>query len=107
MSTADNIASLQSCKRTSDALKAALVHSVQLGKLTQHDSVVTNTRHYEALTRALESIITVKLGISDGLPSDLVAIDIKQVLYYLGSITGQITNDETLGFIFHNFCIGK
>jgi tRNA modification GTPase len=90
-----------------EALKAALVETVNLGQLSQHDSVVTNARHYEAHSHALESIITVKTGISNGLPGDLVSIDIKQVLYYLGSITGQITNDETLGFIFHNFCIGK
>jgi len=90
-----------------DQLKKALVESVNLGKLSQHDSVVTNARHYEALMHALDSISIVGEGIESALPGDLVAIDIKQVLYYLGSITGQITNDETLGFIFHNFCIGK
>jgi tRNA modification GTPase len=88
-------------------LKDSLVETVNLGVLSQHDSVVTNARHYEALSHALESIIVVENGLQSDVPGDLVSIDIKQVLYYLGSITGQITNDETLGFIFHNFCIGK
>ena len=88
-------------------LKEALVETVNLGVLSQHDSVVTNARHHEALTHALESILNVENGLKSGLSGDLVALEIRQVLYYLGSITGQITNDETLGFIFHNFCIGK
>jgi len=88
-------------------LKDALVETVNLGVLSQHDSVVTNARHHEALTHALESILNVENGLISGLSGDLVALEIRQVLYYLGSITGQITNDETLGFIFHNFCIGK
>ena len=88
-------------------LKELLVETVNRGLLNQYDSVVTNVRHYEALSHALESIVNVEKDLNDGISGDLVAIDIKQVLYYLGSITGQITNDETLGFIFHNFCIGK
>jgi len=88
-------------------LKDSLVETVNLGLLSQHDSVVTNARHFEALSRALESITLVESGLKNGLSGDLVAIEIKQVLFYLGSITGQISNDETLGFIFHNFCIGK
>jgi len=88
-------------------LKELLVETVNRGLLNQFDSVVTNARHYEALSHALESIVNVENDLNNGISGDLVAIDIKQVLYYLGSITGQITNDETLGFIFHNFCIGK
>ena len=88
-------------------LKNVLVETVNLGTLSQYDSVVTNARHHEALTHALESIKNVERGLETGLSGDLVALEIRQVLFYLGSISGQITNDETLGFIFHTFCIGK
>jgi tRNA modification GTPase len=88
-------------------LKDTLVETVNLGVLIHHDSVVTNARHYEALSHSFESISIVENGLVSGLSGDLVALEIRQVLFYLGSITGQITNDETLGYIFNNFCIGK
>ena len=71
------------------------------------DVIVTNTRHYEALIKAKEAIDRIKEGIESQIPSDLISLDIRQVLHYLGEITGEITNDEVLGNIFKNFCIGK
>ncbi len=70
-------------------------------------TVVSNLRHYEALNKAHESIASVENAFKDGISSDLAAIDIKQALYHLGEITGEITTDEILGNIFSKFCIGK
>ncbi|MCF8379131.1 MAG: tRNA uridine-5-carboxymethylaminomethyl(34) synthesis GTPase MnmE [Bacteroidales bacterium] len=70
-------------------------------------TIVSNTRHYEALSRAAESIISIQKGFREDVPSDLIAIDIRQALHYLGEITGVITTDEILGNIFSRFCIGK
>ncbi len=71
------------------------------------DVIVTNTRHYEALSAALESVNQVETGLQNDLPGDLVAIDLRQALHYLGTVTGQITTNEILGSIFSKFCIGK
>jgi len=73
----------------------------------QDSTLVSNTRHYEALKRSLESLADVEDGFSNNIPTDLIAIDIKQALHYLGEITGEITSDEVLGNIFGRFCIGK
>jgi len=83
-----------------------LLSSVRSGE-TGDKTIVSNLRHYEALTNALESILNVEKGFADGISSDLVSIDIRQALYQLGLITGEITNDEILGSIFSKFCIGK
>lgn len=69
--------------------------------------LVSNVRHYEALKHASESLDAVRKGLDDGIPTDLVAQDLRETLYYLGSITGEITTDEVLGSIFGRFCIGK
>ncbi|PLW97539.1 MAG: tRNA uridine-5-carboxymethylaminomethyl(34) synthesis GTPase MnmE, partial [Marinilabiliales bacterium] len=62
---------------------------------------------YDALINALNSLILVEEALSDNIPTDLVAIDIRQALHHLGTITGEITTDEVLGSIFSKFCIGK
>lgn len=90
-----------------DALKAKMLDFVNTGALRNDETIVTNSRHYDALLKALEEIEKVQHGINTDLPSDLMAIDIKQALYHFGEITGQVTNDELLGNIFANFCIGK
>ncbi len=90
-----------------DLLKSRLLDFVQTGALKNNDTIVTNSRHYDALLKALEEIIKVNQGLDDGLSGDLLAIDLRQALYHLGEITGQVTNDELLGNIFANFCIGK
>lgn len=83
-----------------------LTNSIKEEQVTD-STVVSNTRHYEALQKAHESIINIENAFMDDLPSDLVSIDIKQALYHLGQITGEITTDEILGNIFSKFCIGK
>lgn len=90
-----------------DNLKNQLLSLVNTGALRNNETIITNTRHYDSLLKALEEISKVKYGIQTNLPSDLMAIDIRQALYYFGEITGEVTNDELLGNIFANFCIGK
>lgn len=90
-----------------DELKNSLLSFVNTGALRNNETIVTNTRHYDSLLKALEEIQKVKWGLDSHLSSDLIAIDIKQALYYFGEITGEVTNDELLGNIFANFCIGK
>jgi len=88
-------------------LKTTLLDFVNTGALRNNETIVTNSRHYDALLKALEEIVKVQEGIDAGLSGDLMAIDIRQALYYFGEITGEISNDELLGNIFANFCIGK
>ena len=90
-----------------EQLKTSLLNFVNTGALRNNETIVTNTRHYDALLKALEEINKVQEGIDAGLSGDLMAIDIRQALYYFGEITGEITNDDLLGNIFANFCIGK
>jgi tRNA modification GTPase len=90
-----------------DDLKDILLSFVNTGALRNNETIVTNTRHYDSLLKAFEEIQKVKYGLDSGLSGDLLAIDIRQALYYFGEITGEITNDDLLGNIFANFCIGK
>lgn len=90
-----------------DDLKERLLSFVNTGALRNNETIVTNTRHYDSLLKALEEIQKVQFGLRSGLSADLMAIDIRQALYHFGEITGQVTNDELLGNIFANFCIGK
>jgi tRNA modification GTPase len=77
------------------------------GKLSSDDIIITNIRHYESLTKVSESLGRVINGLENQIPEDLIAIDIRHAIHYLGEITGEITTDEILGNIFRNFCIGK
>ncbi|WP_109299248.1 tRNA uridine-5-carboxymethylaminomethyl(34) synthesis GTPase MnmE [Aquimarina sp. AU474] len=90
-----------------DELQNKLLEFVNTGALRNNDTIVTNTRHYDALLKALEEIQKVQYGIDSGLSGDLMAIDIRQALYHFGEITGEISSDDLLGNIFANFCIGK
>lgn len=90
-----------------EELKKAFIDGVQTGAITNNDTVITNSRHYDSLIKALEEIDNVKEGLAKELSSDLLAIDIRQALYHFGEITGEISSDELLGNIFANFCIGK
>lgn len=90
-----------------DELKNTLLSFVNTGALRNNETIITNTRHYDSLLKALEEIQKVKWGLDAGISSDLIAIDIKTALYFFGEITGEVTNDELLGNIFANFCIGK
>jgi tRNA modification GTPase len=88
-------------------LKDMLLECVNLGMLRNNETIVTNSRHYDALLKALTEIQKVQLGIDNNLSGDLLAIDIRQALYHFGEITGEISSDDLLGNIFANFCIGK
>ena len=90
-----------------DQLQEKLLGFVNTGALRNNDTIITNTRHYDSLLKALEEVDKVRQGLETGLSGDLLAIDIRQALYHFGEITGQVTNDELLGNIFANFCIGK
>ena len=73
----------------------------------ENEVLVTNLRHYEALIKAAESLVKVKEGLDFGISTEFVAQDLKEVLYYLGSITGEISSGDVLNNIFGRFCIGK
>jgi len=90
-----------------DTLLKNLTNLANTGILSNNQTIVSNSRHFEALNNALKSIIEVQKGIDAHVSSDLFAIDIRQALFHLGLITGEITTDDLLGNIFANFCIGK
>ncbi len=91
-----------------DTLLKELTSLVNKGALSNNEAIVTNSRHFEALNNALESILQVQNGIDLGISSDLFAIDIRECLRFLGNITGEYDVDkDILGHIFSNFCIGK
>jgi len=90
-----------------DALKAKLLEFVNTGALRNNDTIITNSRHYDSLLKALAEVQKVQQGMDANLSGDLLAIDIRQALYHFGEITGEITSDDLLGNIFANFCIGK
>ena len=90
-----------------DALKNHLLNFVNTGALRNNETIVTNTRHYDALLKALDEVQKVQYGMDNAIPGDLLAIDIRQALYHFGEITGEISSDDLLGNIFANFCIGK
>jgi len=83
-----------------------LVEVVGKEKVTD-STIVSNSRHYEALQRAHDSIMCVHKGLVEGISPDLLTVDIHKALYHLGEITGVITTDEILGAVFSRFCVGK
>ena len=86
----------------------SLLASTQRDLLTDSDTtLVTNQRHVQALTDTRTSLLRVREGLASALPTDLAAQDIREAIYHLGSIVGEISTDEVLGNIFANFCIGK
>ena len=90
-----------------DTLIHEMQNAVSLNSISEDAVIVTNVRHFEALTHAHESIERVVIGLENQISGDFLAQDIRECLYYLGEITGEISNDEILGHIFKNFCIGK
>ena len=90
-----------------DKLKKKIICLVQMGKIKNNDTIITNARHYEALLKADDCINNVKAGLKNEISSDLLAIDIRQAIYHFGQITGEISSDDLLGNIFSKFCIGK
>jgi len=90
-----------------DQLIRIMTNSLNLSPNGPEDIIVSNVRHYEALSLALNAIKLVIAGLHSGISGDFLAQDIRECIHYLGEITGEITTDETLGYIFKNFCIGK
>lgn len=88
-------------------LKSKLIELTNLPEFEKADTIVSNLRHFEALSAALAAIKRVQEGLQHNLSGDFIAQDIRECMYYLGLITGQISNDEVLGQIFSRFCIGK
>jgi tRNA modification GTPase len=87
-------------------LAESLLKSVEEGNISDR-TLVSNTRHLEALKHALSAIESTHLGLESGLSPDLLTIDIRTALHHLGEITGEITTEEILGAVFSRFCVGK
>jgi len=88
-------------------LKSELTKLANIGALSNNDTIISNSRHFEALNNALIAIKEVQIGIENNISSDLFATDIRNALHHLGLISGEVTTDDLLGNIFANFCIGK
>ena len=88
-------------------LKNALFASTVNENLTTENIVITNARHYAALKQVQHSIVDIKAGLENNIPGDLLALDIRHCLHFISEITGDITNEDVLDFIFSKFCIGK
>lgn len=90
-----------------DQLKEVIFRESVSENVNTEATIVTNTRHYEALQQVQQSLQDITAGLDNGLTGDLLALDIRRSLYYLGEITGEITNEDKLDYIFSKFCIGK
>ena len=90
-----------------DILTERMVDAVLQGQMQTENTIITNARHYHALKEVQLSLTDIKSGLDNNLPGDLLALDIRRCLHYLGEITGEITNDDQLDYIFSKFCIGK
>ena len=112
-SSDDNLASLSaieiSAKQGLNIDKLIERISAYMSKLSidSHNVIVTNSRHLDLLSKTYNEIKKIKSSIKQNISSDLLSIDIKQASYFLGELTGEISNDELLGNIFSKFCIGK
>ena len=90
-----------------DALKLTLTEKVISGGANTENTIVTNARHYQSLQKLSSILMAIRNGMQENVPGDLLSIDIRECLYQLGEITGQISNEDQLDFIFSKFCIGK
>ncbi len=94
-------------KKNVEILKQRLVDEVIGGNLKAESTIVSNARHYEALRLVQESLLDIQKGMHSNVSGDLLSLDIRRCLHYLGEITGEITNEDQLDYIFSKFCIGK
>ncbi|HMQ06051.1 MAG TPA: GTP-binding protein, partial [Saprospiraceae bacterium] len=90
-----------------EALKDVLYNTIVEDPKLLDTTLVTNSRHYEALFKTRQSLESVLEGLSGGISGDILSLDIRQALYHLGTITGQVSNEDLLDSIFSRFCIGK
>jgi len=93
-------------KQQLDKLEDKLIDIIQKEKINSN-IIISNIRHYEALKKAQKAIDNVKNSLSDEIPSDLLAMDLREAIRFIGEITGNISDNEILRNIFANFCIGK
>ena len=106
----DSVSIIPISAKTGSGISDLRAHltATQRDILTDSDTtLVTNQRHVQALTDSRTSLLRVRDGLASGLPTDLAAQDIREAIYHIGSIVGEISTDEVLGNIFANFCIGK
>jgi len=94
-------------KENIQQLKNTLYHLIANTEIKTEGAIVTNTRHLAALKEVLQSLQDIKKGMDTNLPVDLISIDIRRCLHYLGDITGEVTTEDKLDYIFSKFCIGK
>jgi tRNA modification GTPase len=90
-----------------EVLKEKLIDQVLQGHVQTEDTIITSARHYHALQEVLKSLQDIRNGLDNQIPGDLVALDIRRCLHFLGEITGEITTEDQLDYIFSKFCIGK
>ena len=90
-----------------ELLRERMVDAVLAGRVQVESSIVTNARHYHALREVQKSLTDIHAGLDNALPGDLLALDIRRCLHYLGEITGEVNNEEMVDYIFSKFCIGK
>lgn len=90
-----------------DNLRAAMLNAVRVDMPPESDILLSNARHHEALLRVQHALDNVTRGLDTDTPADLLAVDLRDALYHLGTVTGEVTSDEVLGNIFGRFCIGK
>lgn len=94
-------------RNNTDELQSKLINAAHLPTVTQNDIIITNVRHYDALSRALDSIHRVLNGLETQISGDFLSQDIRECIFYISDIAGEVTNDMVLQNIFKNFCIGK
>jgi len=90
-----------------ESLKVAITEKVIGDGFNKEGTIVTNARHVSSLQKLLFALNDIETGLIENITGDLLALDIRQALHYLGTITGEITNEDQLDFIFSKFCIGK
>jgi len=90
-----------------EELQQKLIETSNLHQLTKNETIVSNIRHWDALTKADQALLKGLTGLKQNVSADFIAMDIRASLYQLGLITGDITTDDLLGNIFSRFCIGK
>lgn len=90
-----------------DELRQALYNEVVQGQVSTEGTIITNARHHSSLQEVSRSLEEIKAGLDNNISGDLIALDVRRCLHYLGEITGQVTTEDKLDYIFSKFCIGK
>lgn len=107
LSTTDNLYISAKLHKGIDQLKDKVFETTVQNTAAAEDTIITNARHFSALKEVLTGIAEIKKGMNENRPGDLLSADIRQALYALGEITGEVTNEDKLDYIFSKFCIGK